>query len=189
MQTKRRALEKIDLKFIDTTSKFGHGRFQTVEEKKAFMVRPALPAGGVEAPAACLANLTLLLISPPHRDHSRKTGLPRKRERNVWSMSSLWHRNKSDFLGTRCVTLFGGKLLSLFSPWRPRACLVLAELLGARLGVEYCRGWRTTCRGLPVEGAVHREGRVGEVTAGAAVVVAGLGHANPLRSLGHWLAT
>ncbi|CAI9154164.1 unnamed protein product [Rangifer tarandus platyrhynchus] len=31
------ALEKIDLKFIDTTSKFGHGRFQTVEEKKAFM--------------------------------------------------------------------------------------------------------------------------------------------------------
>lgn len=42
MQTKRRALEKIDLKFIDTTSKFGHGRFQTAEEKKAFMVR-ALP--------------------------------------------------------------------------------------------------------------------------------------------------
>ncbi|KAL1780623.1 60S ribosomal protein L3-like [Sigmodon hispidus] len=36
-QTKRRALEKIDLKFIDTTSKFGHGRFQTMEEKKAFM--------------------------------------------------------------------------------------------------------------------------------------------------------
>ncbi|XP_059251804.1 large ribosomal subunit protein uL3-like [Mustela nigripes] len=37
VQTKRQALEKIDLKFIDTTSKFGHGRFQTVEEKKAFM--------------------------------------------------------------------------------------------------------------------------------------------------------
>lgn len=31
-------MEKIDLKFIDTTSKFGHGRFQTLEEKKAFMV-------------------------------------------------------------------------------------------------------------------------------------------------------
>lgn len=45
VQTKRRALEKIDLKFIDTTSKFGHGRFQTMEEKKAFMVRTymALP--------------------------------------------------------------------------------------------------------------------------------------------------
>lgn len=39
VQTSRRALEKIDLKFIDTTSKFGHGRFQSVEEKKAFMVR------------------------------------------------------------------------------------------------------------------------------------------------------
>jgi len=37
VQTKRRALEKIVLKFIDTTSKFGHGRFQTAEEKKAFM--------------------------------------------------------------------------------------------------------------------------------------------------------
>ncbi|KAG7263789.1 hypothetical protein CRUP_009973 [Coryphaenoides rupestris] len=37
VQTNRRALEKIDLKFIDTTSKFGHGRFQTIEEKKAFM--------------------------------------------------------------------------------------------------------------------------------------------------------
>ena len=37
VQTKRWALEKIDLKFIDTTSKFGHGRLQTMEEKKAFM--------------------------------------------------------------------------------------------------------------------------------------------------------
>ncbi|KAH0518275.1 60S ribosomal protein L3 [Microtus ochrogaster] len=36
VQTKRRALEKTDLKFTDTTSKFGHGRFQTMEEKKAF---------------------------------------------------------------------------------------------------------------------------------------------------------
>uniref|UniRef100_A0A2K6SJI3 60S ribosomal protein L3 n=1 Tax=Saimiri boliviensis boliviensis TaxID=39432 RepID=A0A2K6SJI3_SAIBB len=37
MQTKRRALEKIDFKFIDTTSKFDHGHFQTTEGKKAFM--------------------------------------------------------------------------------------------------------------------------------------------------------
>ncbi|KAK2083476.1 60S ribosomal protein L3 [Saguinus oedipus] len=37
VQTKQRDLEKIDLKFIDTTSKFGHGHFQTMEEKKAFM--------------------------------------------------------------------------------------------------------------------------------------------------------
>jgi len=35
--TKRRALEKINLKFIDTSSKFGHGRFQTSKEKRAFM--------------------------------------------------------------------------------------------------------------------------------------------------------
>lgn len=37
--TKRTALEKINLKFIDTSSKFGHGRFQTHAEKNAFMVR------------------------------------------------------------------------------------------------------------------------------------------------------
>lgn len=36
-QTKRVAFEKIALKFIDTSSKFGHGRFQTIEEKKNFM--------------------------------------------------------------------------------------------------------------------------------------------------------
>lgn len=36
-QTKRFAHEKINLKWIDTSSKFGHGRFQTHAEKKAFM--------------------------------------------------------------------------------------------------------------------------------------------------------
>jgi len=36
-QTKRVAFEKIQLKFIDTSSKNGHGRFQTAEEKKNFM--------------------------------------------------------------------------------------------------------------------------------------------------------
>ncbi|KAM3727947.1 60S ribosomal protein [Dirofilaria immitis] len=36
-QTKRFAYEKINLKWIDTSSKFGHGRFQTHAEKKAFM--------------------------------------------------------------------------------------------------------------------------------------------------------
>ena len=37
MQTSRRATEEITLKLIDTSSKFGHGRFQTEEEKKSFM--------------------------------------------------------------------------------------------------------------------------------------------------------
>merc|ERR1712188_76574 len=36
-QTTRPALEKIELKFIDTASKFGHGRFQTLEEKAKMM--------------------------------------------------------------------------------------------------------------------------------------------------------
>jgi len=35
--TTRRAQEKVVLKFIDTSSKYGHGRFQTLDEKKAFL--------------------------------------------------------------------------------------------------------------------------------------------------------
>jgi len=35
--TTRKAMEKVHLKFIDTSSKFGHGRFQTSDEKKKFL--------------------------------------------------------------------------------------------------------------------------------------------------------
>jgi len=35
--TKRSHLEPINLKFIDTSSKYGHGRFQTLEEKNKFL--------------------------------------------------------------------------------------------------------------------------------------------------------
>jgi large subunit ribosomal protein L3e len=37
VHTSRTALEEIELKFIDTSSKFGHGRFQTKAEKDKFM--------------------------------------------------------------------------------------------------------------------------------------------------------
>lgn len=37
--TTRNALEEISIKFIDTASKFGKGRFQTSEEKAAFYGR------------------------------------------------------------------------------------------------------------------------------------------------------
>lgn len=33
----RKALESIDIKFIDTSSKLGHGRFQTADEKAKFL--------------------------------------------------------------------------------------------------------------------------------------------------------
>jgi len=36
-QTSRNAIEKVTLKFIDTSSKFGHGRFQTFDEKHKYM--------------------------------------------------------------------------------------------------------------------------------------------------------
>ncbi|KAI4581296.1 hypothetical protein MJG53_009739 [Ovis ammon polii x Ovis aries] len=37
MRTKQQTLEKVNFKFIHITSKFGHGCFQIVEEKKGFM--------------------------------------------------------------------------------------------------------------------------------------------------------
>jgi hypothetical protein len=40
-QTSRKALEEVKLKFIDTASKFGHGRFQTSAEKAALYGRTA----------------------------------------------------------------------------------------------------------------------------------------------------
>jgi len=38
-QTSRTALEQINLKFIDTSSKLGHGRFQTSSEKAKYFGR------------------------------------------------------------------------------------------------------------------------------------------------------
>jgi len=43
-QTSRNALEQISLKWIDTSSKFGHGRFQTPEEKAKFLGKLKLAA-------------------------------------------------------------------------------------------------------------------------------------------------
>jgi large subunit ribosomal protein L3e len=51
-QVKRAALEEIELKFIDTASKFGHGRFQTKGEKDAFFG----PRKGGAAPEAAEAQ-------------------------------------------------------------------------------------------------------------------------------------
>jgi len=51
INTTRSAAEKITLKFIDTSAKFGHGRFQTTKEKHKFMgatKRVALAGGDKE---------------------------------------------------------------------------------------------------------------------------------------------
>jgi len=58
-QTKRNALEEIDLRFIDTSSKFGHGRFQTKAEKDAFLGPTKRSAGAADKeakPAAAAAT-------------------------------------------------------------------------------------------------------------------------------------
>jgi len=54
-QTRRYALEEIALKFIDTSSKMGHGRFQTKKEKDEFM-GPMKHSGAAEKPAAAAAQ-------------------------------------------------------------------------------------------------------------------------------------
>jgi large subunit ribosomal protein L3e len=36
VHTSRRALEKVELKWIDTSSKFGHGAYQTPAEKRQY---------------------------------------------------------------------------------------------------------------------------------------------------------
>jgi large subunit ribosomal protein L3e len=51
-QTSRTAMEHITLKFIDTSSKFGHGRFQTAEEKAKFMGKLKKHLEEKEAPVA-----------------------------------------------------------------------------------------------------------------------------------------
>jgi len=54
-QVSRKACEKVELKFIDTASKWGHGRFQTAEEKSKFfggaMQKKARKAAEKQAPA------------------------------------------------------------------------------------------------------------------------------------------
>ena len=37
IHTSRRSLEKVELKWIDTSSKFGHGAYQTPAEKRQFV--------------------------------------------------------------------------------------------------------------------------------------------------------
>lgn len=37
VHTSRKALEKVSLKWIDTSSEFGHGAYQTPKEKKQFL--------------------------------------------------------------------------------------------------------------------------------------------------------
>ena len=50
-QSSRVALEQINLKFVDTSSKFGHGRFQTTDEKQKFYgkLKTWAPVCAVEA--------------------------------------------------------------------------------------------------------------------------------------------
>jgi len=48
-QVSRSSLEEIELKFIDTSSKFGHGRFQTLDEKSKFMGPSAAAAATAAA--------------------------------------------------------------------------------------------------------------------------------------------
>ena len=58
--TKRMAVEKINLKFMNTSNKFGHGRFQTNQEKRNFMVMEAFGCSTPEK--GCFCNLMNIQI-------------------------------------------------------------------------------------------------------------------------------
>jgi len=51
-QVSRSALEEIELRFIDTSSKFGHGRFQTKDEKDKFLGPSAASVAATPATAS-----------------------------------------------------------------------------------------------------------------------------------------
>ena len=48
IHTKKRAMEKINVKFFDTSSKFGHGRFQTPSGQGCLHIRAARKPGQVD---------------------------------------------------------------------------------------------------------------------------------------------
>jgi len=55
-QVSRSSLEEIELRFIDTSSKFGHGRFQTKDEKDKFMGPTAAAPVAATSTAATTAG-------------------------------------------------------------------------------------------------------------------------------------
>jgi large subunit ribosomal protein L3e len=77
--TKRFALEEIELKFIDTSSKTGHGRFQTKAEKDAFMGPTKYGANVPETKAAPVAEPTPAAAAAP----TAATEKPAKSEKSA----------------------------------------------------------------------------------------------------------
>lgn len=72
VHTSRKSKETIELKYIDTTSKFGHGRFQTAQEKRAFMVRGRIILSiswlALNHPALIKHGLFIFLQGPLKKD-------------------------------------------------------------------------------------------------------------------------
>nr|GEW84506.1 60S ribosomal protein L3 [Tanacetum cinerariifolium] len=74
-QTSRLALEDIKLKFIDTSAKNGHGRFQTVEEKAKFYNRPSKEFTLIDSPIDNLSSIGIYDHAPPLADGVPKASL------------------------------------------------------------------------------------------------------------------
>ena len=79
-------MEKVELKFIDTSSKFGHGRFQTHEEKHQFMVRSH----------CCLllinAAFTLIICSCHIVSSPTLTTFKSRLQKHNFSSHLIWYR-------------------------------------------------------------------------------------------------
>jgi hypothetical protein len=91
VHTSRKALEKVDLKWIDTSSEFGHGAYQTPQEKHAFM-------GKFTDFSSFLHGLTNLL-----QVRSRRISLlPLKFGLDFFSGFAIWCRGELLAFRARC---------------------------------------------------------------------------------------
>jgi len=73
-QTKRAALEEIQLKWIDTASKFGHGRFQTIQEKNRFFGPMISRPGGAKEGEDLKDDVAEEYTAPEPTEKDKKKG-------------------------------------------------------------------------------------------------------------------
>jgi len=74
--TTRAGLEVTDLKFIDTSSKFGHGRFQTAQEKREYMGARKDP-NAPKKTATSKQNTKTTKSTPKTNTNTPKTNTPK----------------------------------------------------------------------------------------------------------------
>ncbi|KAK1761461.1 ribosomal protein L3 [Echria macrotheca] len=108
IHTSRKALEKVDLKWIDTSSEFGHGAFQTPAEKKQFQ-------GTLKKDLAASSRPRYRYSAEFHlRKERRHTAIsqPRRRQRQHSPPHLSWQRPTQQDSSTPLFTTTTGRMAS-----------------------------------------------------------------------------